>query len=85
MTLIDEGNPETFTINHNDAELVLPNLPKYGLVYKATKEFRQFQKVAKFGGIRTREPLLSVLTILPHLGPEGLYSLSLKREPRQPQ
>lgn len=82
MTLIDEGNPETVTIDVDGEKLVLPNFPKYGLVYKAIKEFYQFQKVAKFGGIKAREPLLSVLTVLPHLASEELYQLSLKREPR---
>lgn len=86
MTLIDEGNPETVSValpGDAGGMAKLPNFPKYGLVYKAIKEFQQFQKVAKFGGIRTREPLLTVLTVLPHLGSEELYNLSLKREPRQ--
>ena len=81
MTLIDEGNPDTVSVN--EKKETFPNFPKFGLVHKAIDEFQQFQKVAEFGGIRTKEPLLTILTTLPHLGSEELYTLSLKREPRQ--
>jgi hypothetical protein len=84
MTLIDEGNPTTVAIKSPEGqEITVPNFPKYGLIYKAIVEFYQFKKVAEFGGIKTKEPLFSFLTVLPHLGSEELYALSLKREPRQ--
>eukprot|EP01126_Amoeba_proteus_P057145 TRINITY_DN724_c4_g1_i2.p1 TRINITY_DN724_c4_g1~~TRINITY_DN724_c4_g1_i2.p1 ORF type:complete len:869 (+),score=167.23 TRINITY_DN724_c4_g1_i2:282-2888(+) len=78
MTLIDEGNPNTVTVD----QTTFVNFPKYGLVSNAIKDFQQFQKLAEFKELKPKEPLFSFLLVLPSLGTEELYSLSLKREPR---